>query len=180
MMDEKSDETLVTEIQEGTITAFEILVRRYQRRLLSYVHHRISDMHEAEDVVQESFFNVYKTIERIDTTRKFSSYIYAITRNTALSYLRNRKREVSLDAVQDLGDDASLYENLEASDHRAQVRGAISRLDKKYKRMIELYYFEDLSYEEISNMVRIPINTVRTQLLRAKAALRKELTYQKL
>lgn len=178
MIDEKSDETLVSEIQDGSITAFEILVRRYQRRLLSYVHHRINDIDEVEDVVQESLFNVYKTIERIDTTRKFSSYIYTITRNTAISYLRNRKREVSLDEVQDLEDDAALYENLEASDRRQEIGDAIGRLDKKYKRMIELYYFEDLSYEEISKTLHIPINTVRTQLLRAKAALRKELPYE--
>lgn len=59
-MDEKSDEALVAEVQDGAITSFEILVRRYQKRLLSYVHHRIKDIDEAEDVVQESLFNVYK------------------------------------------------------------------------------------------------------------------------
>lgn len=178
MMVGKSDEALVVEIQDGSISAFEILVRRYQKRLLSYVHHRINTMHEAEDVVQESLFNIYKTIERIDITKKFSSYIYTITRNTAVSYLRMRKRDVSLDAIQDLEYDAALYENLEAADRKNQVNLAIGRLDKKYQRMIRLYYFDDLSYEEISKALHIPINTVRTHLVRAKAILRKNIPYE--
>lgn len=178
-MDTKTDEALVADIQQGDVLAFEILVKRYQRRLFSFVSHIIYDAHAAEEVVQDALFDTYKTIDRVDTTKKFSSYLFTIAKNKAISYLRRMKHAVSLDATQEQADEEeTIYEHLVEAEKNHRVKDAIDALEEKYRRVITLYYFDDLSYEEISKKVKLPVNTVRTHLFRAKGALRKILNYE--
>lgn len=177
-MDERSDETLVAAVQDGNIFAFEHLVRRYQRKLHSFVLHIVRDDQAAADVVQDSLINLYKTIDRVDTKKKFSTYVFSIARNTAISFLRAKRREVSLDDVVMAGEDEALFEELVQMEKQHTVGQALKRLDERYRKVIQLYYFDDLSYEEMSRKLRKPINTVRTHLSRAKAALRKLLIYE--
>lgn len=172
-MDAPSDEQLVKDVQEGDVFAFEHLVKRYQRRLHSFVIHVVRDSDEAWDVVQESFINLYKTIDRVEPTRKFSIYLFSIARNTAISHLRAHKKEIPLEDIVGLTDDESLYERLAALERETYVREGLARLDEKYRSVIRLYYFDDLSYEEISQKLHLPINTIRTHLARAKEALKK-------
>lgn len=168
-----SDEQLVGLVQEGSISAFEELVRRYQHRLLSYVERRVHDPHVAADVVQESFINLYKTIDRVDTRKKFSSYFYTMTRNQMISALRTHKPHVPLEDAEHIPADEALEEGLIRTENTAKLREAISQMDAKYKKAVTLYYFDDLSYEEMGRRLRLPVNTVRTHLKRAKAALKK-------
>lgn len=170
-----SDNQLVEQIKEGNILAFEELVRRYQRRLLSFAYRITHDEQAAEDVVMEALFNLYKTIDHVDTTRKFSSYIYSIAKNTAISFLRKQKHEVSLDETIIGEVDETMYEHLAREDERDRIARAVKTLDKRYQNVIDLYYFKDLSYVEVGKKLHIPINTVRTHLLRAKEALKKVL-----
>lgn len=175
-MRERSDEELVVAVVEGDVFAFEYLVKRYQKRLHSFVLHVVGDDQAAADVVQESFISLYKTIDRVDTKKRFSTYVFSIARNRAISYLRSVQKTVSLEDVVIIDDDESLYEKISAAERRHTVRKALSKLEEKYRKVIRLYYFDDLSYEEISSCMRLPINTVRTHLFRAKEALRKLLT----
>jgi RNA polymerase sigma-70 factor, ECF subfamily len=173
LMEARSDEALVEAIQEGDVFAFEPLVKRYLKRLHSFVLHIVRDDQAASDVVQESLISLYKTIDRIDTTKKFSIYVFSIARNTAISYLRTRKKQVSLEDVVLIDEDEKLYEGLIAADRRHTVGAALAKLEQKYRKVIRLYYFDDLSYEEIGRVMRIPVNTVRTHLFRAKQILKK-------
>ncbi len=177
-MEARSDEALVVAIQQGDVFAFEHLVKRFQKRLHSFVLHVVHDDQMAQDVVQESFISLYKTIDRVDTSKKFSTYVFSIARNTAISHLRTLKKQVSLEDVVLLDEDESLYENLVAAERSQTVRKALSHLEEKYRRVIRLYYFDDLSYEEIGRTIRLPVNTVRTHLFRAKEALRKLLIHE--
>jgi len=173
-MNNTSDEALVRDVQEGSIAAFEVLVTRYQTKLHSFVTYLIRDPAEAQDVVQESFIRLYKTIERVDTGKKFSSYLFSVTRNLAISYLRNRKQHAPL--VETLAATGESPEAaLEQKDTVLRIEKALDMIDNKYKKVISLYYYDNLSYEEIGIRLNTPVNTVRTHLRRAKEALKKVL-----
>lgn len=175
-MNEKSDETIIEKVKGGDIGSYEEIVKRYQRPLFSFIHHMIEDDGLCEDLVQETFIKIYKSIDRIDTSRKFSTYAFEIAKNAAFSYLRGLRKLVSLSKV-DIEGDEDLYERVVNEHEERKVREAVSKLKKSYKDVISLYYFEDLSYEETANKLKLPINTVRTHLRRARLVLRK--TYEK-
>lgn len=174
-MGEMTDEELVSKIQEGDVTFFEDLVRRYQKRLYPFVKRIVFDPNIAEEIVSDAFFNVYKTIERVDTARKFSSYIFTIAKNCAFSRLRKKHKNVPLDEEITISEDESFYEAMVRKDEENALKSAIDNLPEKFKLVIRLYYFDELSYEEIGERLKLPLNTVRTHLRRAKAELRKNL-----
>lgn len=171
-MSEKTDETLVAQIQAGDILAFETLVKRYQKRLFSFVYRIVGDQFASEEVIQDTFFNIYKTIDRIETNRKFSTYLFTVAKNNTISYLRRKHKTTSL-TDQEIDEDENIYEKLITSEKRHAVNLALAKLEIKYRQVLKLYYFEDLSYEQISSKLKVPLNTVRTQLKRAKEALKK-------
>lgn len=172
-MNAGSDEDLVREIQNGNIFAFEVLVKRYQQRLLAFCQRILHDEFLAEEVVQDSLFKIYTTIDRIDTSRRFSVYAFEIAKNRAISVLRRQHQNVSLEDVVLASEDASFYEQLAQAEEASKIRQAVSQLSDNYRKIIKLYYFDNLSYEEIQKVLNIPLNTVRTHLRRAREALRK-------
>ncbi len=174
-----SDEELVRLVQEGEIFAFEQLVKRYQQKLLGFVYHMIHDEHAADDVVQESFINLYKTIDRVDPTKKFSAYVFSIARNTTISHIRKYKKEIPLEDMLVFSEEESLYGQLVQAEQARTVAGALAKIPPLYQKAIRLYYFEDLSYEEVGKNLGLPINTVRTHLRRGKELLRALLPYEK-
>lgn len=175
-MNNTSDEALVREVQEGSVSAFEALVVRYQTKLHSFVTYLVHDPAAAHDVVQEAFINLYKTIDRIDTSKKFSSYLFSITRNLSISYLRKTKFHVPLDQASQVVSSESPENDLIEKDETLRIGAALDAIDQKYRKVISLYYYDNLSYEEIGKLLEVPVNTVRTHLRRAKEALKKELT----
>lgn len=157
----KTDEELVREVQEGNILAFEEIVRRYQKRLLWFVTRIIHDQARAEEICQDAFFKTYQVIDRVDSSKKFSTFLFEIAKNRAIDELRKTKREVPLTGVA-----------IETKTDETGVHELVGKLPQNYRAAVKLYYFADLSYEEISRKLKIPINTVRTRLRRAKEKLR--------
>ena len=157
-----TDEELVLAVQSGNIAAFETLVTRYQRRLQYYVRRYVDSPESAAEVVQDALFSLYQTIDRVDTARKVKSYIYTIARNVAISYLRTHHIERRLNEmiVQEEKTDFS------------HIHDAVQQLPVSYRSVIELYYYDELSYKEISEKLHTPMNTVRTHLSRAKKLLK--------
>lgn len=174
-MDDKTDEALVGQIQSGDVLAFEILVKRYQKRLFSFVYRVVRDQFASEEVIQDTFYNIYKTIDRIETNRKFSTYLFSAARNQAISYLRSIHKTIPI-TEQEIDDDESIYEKLIAIEKKQTVNQALSKIESKYRRVLKFYYFDDLSYEQISSKLKLPLNTIRTHLKRAKDALKKFIT----
>ncbi len=175
-MSQRTDEEIVRDIQEGDIYAFETLVRKYQRKLFGFVHSFVADRDLCEDVVQESFLNFYTRIRNVDTGRKVSSYLFAVARNEALSALRGKKRHIPLEEANEVPDATDIEADLIRRERSTQVRHAVSKLDTKYRQVLSLYYYDDMSYQEISKRLRLPVNTIRTHLKRAKTALGRLLT----
>lgn len=174
MIHERADEELVLAVQIGDITAFETLVRRYQARLHYYVWRFVGNPESTDEVIQDVFFKLYQTIERVDVSKKVQSYIYAIARNTAISYVRQNRPQARIDeSISD--DDVSLIDVLLNKEREKIVQNAVCTLSMMQQKAIKLYYFEELSYNDISKVLHVPINTVRTHLSRAKKVLKQRL-----
>lgn len=169
------DEQLVDEVKNGNVEAFEILVKRYSGKIMAFVFRILRDKYLSEETVQDAFFSLYRSINRVDTQRKFSSYLYKIAKNKAIEKLRTRKNELALNEEIAGGISDNIYEKIIKSENRARIRKAVDELDKKYKDPVNLYFFENLSYDQIAGKLSIPVNTVRTRLKRGKEALRKKL-----
>jgi RNA polymerase sigma-70 factor (ECF subfamily) len=172
-MKPNTDEELVLAIQKGDISAYEELVRRYQQGLYVFIFRILHDDAASRDIVQDSLVKVYQIIQSIDIQKKFSTFLFEIAKNAALSVLRKRKRILSLDAISEIEEDESFWELYLRQDQQARVRNTVQSLEKKYTIVLSLYYFEDLSYEEIARKTQLPLNTVRTHIKRAKAEFKK-------
>lgn len=169
----KTDEELVRATQEGSIRAFEELVKKYQNKLVVFVTRLTHDESLADDVVIETLFSLYKTIDRIDITKKFSSYLYTMVRNAAYSALRQQKHHVSLAEAVTVPDETQHEDSFLDEHDRQRITSALQKIPPRYATVLGLYYFDELSYEEIATKIRVPINTVRTHLARGKSALKK-------
>ncbi len=176
----QTDEQIATHVQQGDEQFFEVLIDRYQSKLIHYVGRYASGPDEANDIVQESFIKAHSNIESFDTKRKFSPWIYRIAHNTAVDYIAKRanKKNVSLDETLALSDEASLAKielsSLEVwfqKELKEQMRSAISTLPDNYAEVIHLRYIEEFSYKEISDILGKPISTVGTLVRRAKKQL---------
>jgi RNA polymerase sigma-70 factor, ECF subfamily len=175
-MHRQTDEELVIAVREGDIQSFETLVKRYQRGLFSFVMRFLRDEGAASDIVQETLFTIYQVIDRVDTSKKFSTFVFEIAKNKSISLLRARKKHISLEEVADMAEDESFIEQFLRKDLALSVRAAVKKLPGKYRDVISLYYFDELSYEEVSQKLALPVNTIRTHLRRAKTELKKHIS----
>jgi RNA polymerase sigma-70 factor, ECF subfamily len=178
-MSKMTDEELVLAIRDGDIASFEELVKRYQHGLFVFVMRFLRDEQASLDIVQESLVKIYTLIDKIDVNRKFSTFLFEIAKNSAISEFRKRKHSVSLEQIVDLENDETFMEQFLRLDAAQNVRRAVKKLPGKYQRVITLYYFDELSYEEVSKRLKVPVNTIRTHLKRAKVQLKKLLPYER-
>ncbi len=162
------DQQLISQIKQGNIAAFEELVKKYQSKLIHFTA-RYVDIADAQDIAQNTFIKIYQNIHKIDTDKKFSTYMFTIAKNEAFSFLRKHKREVPLDEL--IIDNDSPVGELKIEE--SGLGNAVDKLDKKYKKVIKMYYFDELQYDQIAAALKLPVNTIRTHLKRAKAALKK-------
>lgn len=175
---QKTDEELVS-LSLQNKDAFAYLVERYQAKLGRYVR-RISkfDEEETADVLQDVFIKAYLNLNDFDKRLKFSAWIYRITHNQVISqYRRLRVRPQAVVAVDDesvankFTDGVDLERELDQKYSTAAVRVALQKLPYKYQEILVLRFLEDKSYEEISAILRKPVNTVGTLINRAKKEL---------
>ncbi len=175
-----SDEKLVEIIRQGKIRAYKELIKRYRYKLLAYLYRLTGNKEEAEDLLQNVFVKFYNNIEKIDTTRKFSSWIYRIAHNEAINFLKRRSQHywISIDDIQSSKDKLEITD-LEKSpidawlkkELKQEMDKALEKIPIKYKEVLMLRYYHDKSYEEISEILGKPVNTVGTLLNRAKKKL---------
>lgn len=177
-MSEKSDEEIAEMVQSGDIDAFAALINRYQEKMMRYAQKFLSS-HEEEikDVIQVIFIKAYKNIQSFDPKRKFSSWLYRIAHNELVNTLK-KKRVVSLSLfnldtfVPYFAAENKLKEEISRNQMWEMVNKSIEKLEPKYREPLILYYFQELSYKEISDVIRIPISTVGIRLRRARKKLK--------
>lgn len=169
-----TDEELVAAVQNGEQEAFSHIINRYQGKIHAYVHRLINHTEEAVDITQDVFLKAYKHLHTVDTSRKFSSWLYRIAHNESVNWLKKKSRakveslEAHVEAGYQLADRADVAETYAREEEQAMVRRAIDQLPEKYRDVMERRYLKQQSYQEISEALGKPINTIGTLINRAK------------
>jgi RNA polymerase sigma-70 factor, ECF subfamily len=185
---ELSDNDLVKIIKERDSELFGIMIERYQGKLFAYLYRLVGSPQDAEDLLQDVFVKAFKNIASYDTERKFSSWIYRIAHNEAVNHIKRKslKRFVPWENITATKDKLEMRSSEEAADNAwirkeagEEVGQAIDRLPFRYKQVLVLRYYSDKSYEEISEILDKPINTVGTLINRAKKKIATELRNSK-
>jgi RNA polymerase sigma-70 factor (ECF subfamily) len=182
-----SDEELIRRARGGDRDAFGMLVERHQDRIYNAVLRIVGNTAAAEDVTQKVFVNAFLRIREFTGGSLFTTWLYRIAHNEAISNLRyeGRRRAVSLDRTSSDEEEPSLPEPpdmnadpaaaAERQEDVEMLHRALARLDPEDRSILVLREMEGLSYEEIASAMSIPIGTVRSRLYRAREALRKSL-----
>jgi RNA polymerase sigma-70 factor (ECF subfamily) len=186
MTQDDSDQQLVERVQAGDKAAFDLLVRKYQHRVLKLVSRFVPDAAEAEDVAQEAFIKAYRALASFRGDSAFYTWLYRIAINTAKNALvSNRRRPVDFDLdLQDpeqydrharLRDGDTPEGVLLTEEIRNVVERAMEQLPEDLRTAIVLRELEGLSYEEIAEAMDCPVGTVRSRIFRAREAIDKKL-----
>lgn len=181
-----TDEDLIFAFQEGEMLAFEEIVRRYKDSLMNFVFRFLGDMSESEDIVQETFLRVFRNKSAYKKIAKFSTWIYTIAGNLAKTELRKRKKR-NLYSVSDIGyddkdfeiSDETLSPESETNTSMSEeiIQKEIQQLSPKFREVIVLRDIQELSYEEISKIIKVPLGTVKSRVNRARLRLQDKLKF---
>ncbi len=192
MNDQKGNNTeldteLVLRVQQGDKSAYDLLVIKYQHRIIQLVNRYVKDPSEAQDVAQEAFIKAYRALPNFRGDSAFYTWLYRIAINTAKNYLVSRTRRYS-DYQVDVQDaeqveNAPQLKGLETPEYLLMndeivsvIKVAIEKLPEEMKVAIMLREFEGLSYEEIAQAMECPVGTVRSRIFRAREAIDEKLS----
>lgn len=165
-----SDEQLV-KIAIRDKEQFREIIRRYEKKISSYAYYLTGNRAESADITQEVFIKTYVNLNGFDVKKKFSSWIFRIAHNESVNLLKKNFRWVSHDD-RDIKSDQDIEKELVDSEIRKILGKCLDKIPLHYKEVVTLYYFENLSYQDISDILQIPENTVATYLSRAKSSLK--------
>lgn len=177
-LESKTDEELAALVQRKNEAAFGVLMSRYQPKLLRYGRKFLSDGAPIEDTVQDIFIKTYQNIQGYDPSRPFSPWIYRIAHNMFVNALRSKSRLPFITVDLDLFSSHAAYEIDPAADEereavRMLVNKGLAALTPMYREVLILYYLEDMKYQEIADVLHVPIGTVGIRLARARESLKK-------
>jgi RNA polymerase sigma-70 factor (ECF subfamily) len=187
--DQTTDEdyNIVSLYKKGNVDAFEVLVRKHQKRMLNIAYRMIGNYEDACEIVQDAFVSAYKGIKDFEEKSRFSTWLYTIVLNLS----RNRLKQLKIQSYREefsfndpvITDDSqinkepasgetTILERLERRDVQQKVQGCINSLDTEFREVLILRDIHGFSYDEISNMLKIPEGTVKSRLFRARDVLR--------
>jgi RNA polymerase sigma-70 factor (ECF subfamily) len=181
-----SDEKLILRFQEGDINAYNELVKRYKDRLLNFVFRYFNNVEQAEDVVQDTLIKLYTHASYYKNVAKFSTWIFTIAKNNALTELRKNKRKKTDSLWTDDGKFIDISSKEESLESKVQNEIAIDQLNKfldeipeNFRIAVVLRDFQELSYEEISKILEIPIGTIKSRINRGRIQLAEKMKHFK-
>ncbi len=179
---EQLDEDLVLRVQQGDKSAFDLLVIKYQHKIIQLVNRYVKDPSEAQDVAQEAFIKAYRALGNFRGDSAFYTWLYRIAINTAKNYLVSRSRRSS-DYQVDIQDaeaieNAPQLQGMETPERLLlnqeiidTIKTAIDKLPEEMRTAIMLREFDGMSYEEIAEAMDCPVGTVRSRIFRAREAI---------
>ncbi len=181
-----SDEKLILRFQEGDINAYNELVKRYKDRLFNFVLRYFNNTEQAEDVVQDTLIKLYTHASYYKNVAKFSTWIFTIAKNNALTELRKNKRKQTDSLWTDDGKVIDINSKEESLESKVQNEIAINQLNKfldeipeNFRMAVVLRDFQELSYEEISTILEIPIGTIKSRINRGRIQLAQKMKHFK-
>lgn len=181
-----SDEELMLECSKGDMSAFELLVRRYQDALVNYIYYTINDYHRAEDLAQETFLRVFKNASRYEPKASFKSWLYTIATNLSKNEIRNRARRNTYFLEDMVEENEDVYHSEFMVDTRYQpdilyekkerqqlIKKTLKQLPENQRLALTLVTYQELSYEEISDILNCSTGAVKSLIHRARQNMKK-------
>ena len=177
---ELSDEILIKKFQEGDVGAYNQLVFRFKDRLLNFIYRFVNDLDLAEDLVQDTLLKLYTHKDSYQEIAKFSTWLYTIAANLARTELRKKKRRKTFSVTELSRDDREFIiassdvdpsEDLSSQNFEKSVQMALAELPDDFKTIIILRDIQELSYDEISKIVEVPLGTVKSRINRGRVKL---------
>jgi RNA polymerase sigma-70 factor (ECF subfamily) len=170
-----SDGHLIDAALKGSEKAFRQLVERHHPLAYSAVRSVLGDRDDVEDVVQDTFIKVYRGLATFRTDARFSTWLYRIARNEAISHVR--KKTLSGPPIEETVLESPVAsrpdEQYRVREEQSLMNGYLAQLEEKYRTVLELRYLGERSYQEISDAMELPIGTVKSYIYRAKAELKR-------
>jgi RNA polymerase sigma-70 factor (ECF subfamily) len=178
----------IKKVKKGDQNAFAEVVEYYKDKIYQLCYRMLGNAHEAEDMAQEAFLRAYVNIDSYDIKRKFSTWLYRIATNLCIDRIRKKKPDYFLDAEVAGTEGLNMYsqiaadgelpeESVEKLELHEYVQQQIAQLPEKYRTVIILKYVDELPLKEISDIMELPIGTVKTRIHRGREALRKKLRH---
>jgi len=177
------DEEVVSYIVKGKTELFSVIIDRYQSKVFSTAFHYTHDQEEARDLTQEIFIKLYNNLQKYKGKASFSTWLYRIAVNRCIDWTRKKKPQ-TVSAISDGGEEElDIYDTIADSgggpeealikqENAVYLRKLVESLPEIYKTVIILYYFEDFSPQEISEIIGVPKRTIDTRLFRGKNLLK--------
>lgn len=179
---EQDEEQLVTSSKKGDQDAFAQLVQQHQRRVFNLAFRMLQQYEEANEVTQETFLAAWQGLPSFRGDARFSTWLYRIAYNCALKQLEQRKRDKALQVViqaeqitATIGQEQRVDAALETHARQAMVQEQLSQLPAKYRIVLILRHLQEMTYEEIAEILTMPIGTIKTHLFRARNLLKERL-----
>jgi RNA polymerase sigma-70 factor, ECF subfamily len=168
---------LILRCKKNEFDAFETLISNYENKIYNLCFYTLKNKEDALDASQEVCLKIYKSISKFKGDSKFSTWVYRITHNTCMDFIKKRKDEVSFDEVTNLEihKEVRIDEIIESKELKMEIKKCILKISNDFRTMIILRDVNGLSYQEISEILNIEVGTVKSRLNRAREALRNEL-----
>lgn len=169
------DKETLEKIKLGDLKAFEEVFSFYEKAIYGYIFSMVGHKENAEDLAQEVFLKLYKNAAKIDAENNFKNWLYKIATNTVYDWLRKKRRGAEMFIIDDEEnsfetiDDSSPYISIEDT---KDLEAALNKIKPNYRQALLLFYYEGMTYEEIADILAVPLNTAKTHLRRAKEALK--------
>lgn len=174
------DAECVRLVQQGDTDSFEVLVRRHEKAIFNLIYRLLGNYDEATEVAQEVFLSAFKSIHQFRGEANFSTWLYRIGLNHAStrrkSLHNSQQRHIPLDGIEVIADGTvDLVKDVEQKEIRQRIQQALNSLDPEDARIILLRDLQDIPYENVAEMLDIPVGTVKSRLHRARQALKTSL-----
>ena len=181
-MEKLIDQNIVKNATFGDKIAMKEIVKQYEKPVYHFLFKMTQNVEDAEDLTQETLLKIYRKINKYNSTFKFSTWVFAIAKNTAYDWMRkNKNRELLI-----INDTENLFEPIsikkvdspeyEAKSGIIDLKKAMDKIRPVYKSVLDLFYIQGFSYKEIASIHQIPVNTVKTYIYRAKLILKTQLS----
>lgn len=177
-MNAPTDRDLILRARRGdadSAEAFGELVTRYQTSVFNVCYRILHERGEAEDLAQEVFIRAYDRIHTFDIEREFSPWIRRVAANLCLNHLESQKITTELDDERDADPTQRPESVVELKERSEQIRAALASLPAHYRVVVELRHYQEMSYEEIAEEIKIPLSDVKSHLFRARKILAEKL-----
>jgi len=174
-MNAPTDRELVLRATRGETDAFGELVTQYQTSVFNVCYRILHERSEAEDMTQEAFIRAHNRLNTFDLEKSFGPWIRRVAANVCLNYLESQKITAELNDEKEADESQSPEKQIEVKERSEQIRMALASLNPQYRLVVELRHYQEMSYEEIADELKIPLSDVKSHLFRARKILAEKL-----